>query len=689
MPSTLNDPSTLFGPGPVPFIGPPGIMWQLLPQFGATTTVRTTAVAIDPSTPPIAVQTSGTVATVTNASSFTPPANSTLLILYSANTVDPTSPAVPGITDSLGVHLTYTLLDHSVRSDTPLADGQAAAWVAPITTSAPMTITITNNAASGGRHAAMAVIVLTGVHASMFGAHGEGGQIASGDTVAVPYTPQYDGSLTFLAVADWSATGLMTPGGGTYVIGTGAVGAPDYDYGFLRKELADNSKSVPNSINAKLGGASTSVRYVYVEIAPAELAPAISNVTGASVLSGDSTLTASAIVNFITPVATLTGDSTLTASGTVTKLGASVLSGDSTLTASATVTKLGVSALSGQSTLAVTGLVNFVTPVSALSGQSTLTASGLVNFVTPVATLTGQSTLTSAGLLTRFGASTLSGQSTLTASAFLTTFATTSLSGQSTLTATGTLPGAAAILSGQSTLTVTGLVNFITPVASLSGQSTLIAAATVTKLGASVLSGDSTLTASGLLTRLGTAALSGQSTLGATAFLTQFAIATLTGQSTLLATGTLPGAAAILSGQSTLTVSAVVTKFGVAPLTSQVTMTAAGVATIKGIAPLTANSVMVATATLLKTGGAVLSGQSTLSAAADVNTTWFATAVLSGQGVMVAIGTLQLPWTLAYFDIQSGNAASVESKATNAVGSESVTQSSTVESSGSVTYVEG
>jgi hypothetical protein len=228
------------------------------------------ALAIDASTPAIAVQATGTTATVTTAS-FTPPAGSLLVIQYAANTIDPTSPATPTITDSLGVPLTYTLQDFSARADTPAADGQAATWTAPVASSTAMTVTVTNQAASPNRHAALRVRVLTGQHATPVGAHGKSGSI-SASSIAQNYTAQATGGWGFIGVIDWSATGAMTAGTGCTVEGSANVGAPDITYGFARRTSADDVNGNTNTLNVTLGGASTSVRWTYIEILPAAAA---------------------------------------------------------------------------------------------------------------------------------------------------------------------------------------------------------------------------------------------------------------------------------------------------------------------------------------------------------------------------------------------------------------------------------
>jgi hypothetical protein len=230
------------------------------------------ALAIDGSTPAVATQTSSTIATVTTAS-FTPPAGSTLLVLYSGNTVDPTSPATPTITDSLGVHLTYTLSDFSARADGPAADGQAAIWTAPVASSAAMTVTVTNQAPSGSRHAALAVIVLTGAHATPVGAHGKSGSTLA-TSIAQSYTAQATSGWGFIAVCDWWAQGPETAGTGCTLIGSGDLGTPDISWAFARRTIADDSNGVSNTLNVNVGpsGPSTNLRWAYVEIVPAAVA---------------------------------------------------------------------------------------------------------------------------------------------------------------------------------------------------------------------------------------------------------------------------------------------------------------------------------------------------------------------------------------------------------------------------------
>jgi hypothetical protein len=226
------------------------------------------ALAIDGSTPAIATQATGSVATVTTAS-FTPPAGSLLLIRYSANTIDPNDPGNPTITDSLGGHLTYTSVDIGKRPTAPLADGQVATWTAVVGSSAAMTVTVTNGAASPNRHAALCVTVLTGADTTTpVGAHGASSAITSTSSIAQNYTASATAGWGFLVVCDWFDAGAETAGTGCTLEGSADI-ASNYTYAFIRRTAADDSNGVTNTLRATLPGASTSIRWAWIEILPA------------------------------------------------------------------------------------------------------------------------------------------------------------------------------------------------------------------------------------------------------------------------------------------------------------------------------------------------------------------------------------------------------------------------------------
>lgn len=225
------------------------------------------ALAIDASSPAVVTQTNGATATLTTAS-FTPPTGSLVLVQWCGNSTS--LPAAPGITDSLATDLTYTSRGWQSRADSPTKDGQAAQWTAPVVSSAAMTITVTNQASSGFREAAMRVTVLTGQDASPIGTNGKGGSASSG-ALAQSVTGTADGSQAFGAATDWDALGSMTDGTGCDLNPAGATGTPGgaVSYGFVKRSTADGTNGGSTTLNLTYAGTSTNISFVYIEIKPA------------------------------------------------------------------------------------------------------------------------------------------------------------------------------------------------------------------------------------------------------------------------------------------------------------------------------------------------------------------------------------------------------------------------------------
>jgi len=455
------------------------------------------ALAIDASTPAIAVQSNGATTTCTTAS-FTPPSGSTLLILYSANSIDPTSPAVPTITDNLGAHLTYTRYDHSVRSDTPNADGQACSWTAPVATGAAMTITVTNQAASGGRHAAVSVQVLTGADGTTpVPVHGESGSTSTG-TVNQSYTANATGGMGFTAIADWNATGVMSAGTGTTRIGSAAVGAPDYDYGFFRRTTADDVATSSNAVNATLAGTSNSVRWIWVEVVPA---------AGGATVNADATLTGTATISAaaasdkpvtssptftatISPAASSTKpvDATLTGTATITSAGASTKPADSSLTATAARTAAASTTKPVDASLPTTATIT----AAATSTKPVDASLGLTATITPAAAVVpaGKSidaapaftaTITPAAATTKPVDAAVSATATITAAVSTTKPITATLSGTATITTDASTSAAQSIAA---TLAIGATVTVSIGGPTAKATSTALVAATATSVPA-------------------------------------------------------------------------------------------------------------------------------------------------------------------------------------------------------------
>lgn len=224
------------------------------------------AILIDGSTPAVAVQATGTTATVVSGS-FTPPVGSVLLVRYSANTLDPNDPGNPTITDNLGAHLTYTSWDIGKRPDSPLAEGQVATWTTPILVSAAMTITVTNGAASPNRHAALQVTVITGAEQSNpVGTHGKSSSLSAA-SIAQAVLGTRAGSRSFITTCDWADIGAQTAGTATTLESSADVAA-NFVYGFFRAASNSGVPGANATLNVTIPGTSTSLRWAWVEILP-------------------------------------------------------------------------------------------------------------------------------------------------------------------------------------------------------------------------------------------------------------------------------------------------------------------------------------------------------------------------------------------------------------------------------------
>lgn len=277
----LSDPPEKDPPPFINFYAPGGLAPNGIPSpwvGTANAAPNPSGVIVHASSPATVLNTAGTATGLTTAS-FTPPANSLLLILWSGNSIDPTNPPTPTITDSLGVPLTYTLSDWQSRADSPTTDGQAAAWTAPVTASAAMTVTVNNNAASPNRHAALTVLVLTDPNGRpRVGAHGKSGS-TSASIITQSYTAQATGGQGFFSVCDWNAVGTPTAGTGCYVALPSSTG-PDgsagtiptqISFGHFKRTIPDDVNAVANRINVSLPATSTALNWVFVEILPALL----------------------------------------------------------------------------------------------------------------------------------------------------------------------------------------------------------------------------------------------------------------------------------------------------------------------------------------------------------------------------------------------------------------------------------
>lgn len=387
------------------------------------------ALAIDASSPATATQTNGATATVVTAS-FTPPNNSLLLVRWAANSTSlPSQPTISGGS------LTYTLQDWKSKADTPTRDGQAACWIAQVSTGASMTVTVTNQASSGFREAALRVLVITGHNTSTpVGAHGKSGS-ASASSIAQNYTASATGGQGFISVSDWDALSAMTAGTGCTLEGSATPGGA-FTYAFVRRTSADDVNGNTNTLNVTVGGTSTNLSWVYAEILPAAGGTTFNqNVSGSLTPTGTlvrqarkvaagavtpvGTLArqvAKTLAGAVTPAATLVAIRTVLRSltGTLTPIGEAVRQASKALTGSVTPTgatsKRPAKTLAGSITPAGTlatlkaallSLAGAVTPTGALTRRAGKVAAGAV---TPAGTVTRRPAKVLAGTVTPTGA---------------------------------------------------------------------------------------------------------------------------------------------------------------------------------------------------------------------------------------------------------------------------------------------
>lgn len=230
-------------------------------------------ISADSSAPPSVWQTAGATATT---ATFSPPANSLLVVWLRYNTGAGNAPTDPSVTDSLGVHLTYTLRDHNASPDiTSAVDAAVACWTAPINAApGPMTVSATDTDAATG--SALLVQVFTHPDGQPgVGAVTPGASAVSSATTSQGYTATANGSRGVMGWVDWNGSaGTPTAGAKCTVSGGDAVSiAPTLTFAVVlhsaSQGVAGNAAD-PVILNHT---ATTDRRWIAVEITP----PAVSS----------------------------------------------------------------------------------------------------------------------------------------------------------------------------------------------------------------------------------------------------------------------------------------------------------------------------------------------------------------------------------------------------------------------------
>ena len=225
------------------------------------------AITIDASTPSIVTQTNPSTATLTT-SNFTPADNSLLLIRWAGNSHQLIAPAMPTITDNLGTHLVYTLIDWVSILDNGSIDGQAACWYATVNTGTAMNITVTHGSLDN-RQAALHVTVING-HDPLapIGAHGIGTSTST-SSISQSYTGSASGSQGFIVDSDWTDQGAQTAGTGCTLTNGGSGSIPtQISYAFARRTSADGTNGGTTTLALNLPGSSNKISWTYVEVLP-------------------------------------------------------------------------------------------------------------------------------------------------------------------------------------------------------------------------------------------------------------------------------------------------------------------------------------------------------------------------------------------------------------------------------------
>lgn len=227
-------------------------------------------IAVDTSTPLNADQPTGTVATVTSPS-FTPPANSLVLALWSGNapTVTTTN-ATATITDSLASHLTYTLVQKAnpTTTSSTTTGGDAYIWWAKVTTSAAMTVSVTTGATSS-MGSALQVVVLTGTDLTTpVATSGVAAANTAPTAITQNYTPTRSAGMGFLVFTDWNDSTSAPPAAGTGCTRISGVSAANITYGTYRRTSPDDVAGTANTVQTATWTGPDPVLWAWVDIQP-------------------------------------------------------------------------------------------------------------------------------------------------------------------------------------------------------------------------------------------------------------------------------------------------------------------------------------------------------------------------------------------------------------------------------------
>jgi hypothetical protein len=232
------------------------------------------ALAIDASTPAVAVNSDSAVAALTTAS-FTPPTVGHILVQWMGNTDPGVSYAVPTITDSAGIGNGWVNFGHATyNSSASGVNGMVSQWVSWFVLPPAMTITVTSPVASGARQAAMKAWVVTGSDTAGDSIQNAVGGYGKGDNNAAPASAftqniasQADYAMGFIATCDWDAGTAATAPAGYSSGGSGTIGV-GISYSFIRKTTLDTLAGQDMPMTVTRTSTSNHLRWLYLELCP-------------------------------------------------------------------------------------------------------------------------------------------------------------------------------------------------------------------------------------------------------------------------------------------------------------------------------------------------------------------------------------------------------------------------------------
>lgn len=361
-------------------------------------------VAIDASAPAIATGTGTTLA----SASFSPPANTLLVVLYAANNPAATDASLSGVSSSPALTWTRRARKSTSASSDGGAgtNGSADIWTAPYAAGGAITVTATSNDGSSGagHEKALQVMPLTGADTTALT-----NIITATSTSGLPSGTLASctaGSYGFAASSDWAQAGLGTAGTGQTIISeSNTAGQMTMHFWRTTTTLASSGSQTMNltapaaeqynlaaiEIKDSGGGAVATApqrqarpgltwqRHFrrQTQHNPPQYPPvAAGPVQGDSTLAITTTVTASGVVG-------TSGDTSRSITDTVTATGVVGTSSGASSATTVGITASGVVGTSSGAVLAVTVGVVASPPVGAsLAITDTITATGVVGAVT-------------------------------------------------------------------------------------------------------------------------------------------------------------------------------------------------------------------------------------------------------------------------------------------------------------------